>query len=322
MSKYEILGTNPLFILDNSDNKNDAEALLENVNPLFGGMKVTVIMAANSDSDYQGVISSLAPAADVFFALTPDTDDALSASKLSKSILLSGCEAITAGGLMETLGAAFDNAGERGIIVAVCPDATCNSIKRVYLERLKKWLRKRKIDDRNSLEYSAVDDKSAEIANKILSSEEFERADTIMLYRAFRNEVDLSYIVLDPRAFGKRFVYPLCVAPGEMIALLPKHSDAWKSGYQGIVEPVREYSFEINPDEIDMIVCPCAAFDTDGRRLGMGGGFYDRFLAKCPHAVKVAAAYEIQKVTAVPVKGFDYPMDIVFTEAEEYRRYF
>ena len=116
----------------------------------------------------------------------------------------------------------------------------------------------------------------------------------------------------------KRLVYPLCISKTEMIALEPLGEDSWKDGYCGIREPVREKSVEIRPEEIDLVICPCTVFDEAGGRMGMGAGFYDRYLPRCTNAHIVAVAFEAQKADCVPMEPWDRPMELVFTEKAVY----
>ena len=141
-----------------------------------------------------------------------------------------------------------------------------------------------------------------------------------MLYRAARGEVCLDGIENAPQAQGKRFAYPRCVSKTEMVALLPRDEHSWEVGYAGIEEPVPEKSEVIAPEEIELVLCPCTVFDEGCNRMGMGAGFYDRFLELCPNADITAAAFEAQKADTVPTEGWDRPMDAVFTEEAAYRR--
>jgi 5-formyltetrahydrofolate cyclo-ligase len=69
----------------------------------------------------------------------------------------------------------------------------------------------------------------------------------------------------------------------------------------------------------DVILAPMLAFDTDGWRLGYGGGFYDRTVASLrgfgQRVQLIGIAYEGQKVDKIPVGSFDIPLDAVLSPA-------
>ena len=193
-------------------------------------------------------------------------------------------------------------------------------------------LRKSRIAARNALSAEERDRLSKSIVSRILASPVFRQAKTILIYKGIRGEVRLEALeeavsagVASPseEAVGadfaeKRLVYPLCISKTEMIALEPQGEDSWKDGYCGIREPVREKSVEIRPEEIDLVICPCTVFDEAGGRMGMGAGFYDRYLPRCTNAHIVAVAFEAQKADCVPMEPWDRPMDLVFTEKAVY----
>ena len=178
---------------------------------------------------------------------------------------------------------------------------------------------------RKSLAPEARHEKSKKIVERILKSEEFAEAKIIMIYKAFGGEVELDALedaiaANNEYAASKRLVYPLCVSKTEMIALQPQGNDAWMSGSYGITEPVREKSVEIAPEDIDLIICPCTSFDEECNRIGMGGGYYDRYLAKCGKTKIVAVAFEAQKAENIPRAEWDRPMQKVFTEDAVYEK--
>lgn len=84
------------------------------------------------------------------------------------------------------------------------------------------------------------------------------------------------------------------------------------------MEPVREKSVEIPPEEIELVICLCTVFDENCGRMGMGAGFYDRYLAKCVNAHIAAVAFEVQKADSIPMEPWDKPMEMVFTETCTY----
>ena len=166
---------------------------------------------------------------------------------------------------------------------------------------------------------------------------EYRAAGTIFAYKWIRGEVRLDALERRAAEDGKRIVYPLCVSGTVMIAVLPGAGDgAWRVGPLGISEPVLSEGTAVAPEEIDLAVCPCSAFDEECRRLGMGGGYYDRWLAGCQgqragtagaggkvaaSAIRsIAVAFEVQKADSVPSDENDRPVDAVVTELGIYRR--
>ncbi|MBP0985858.1 MAG: 5-formyltetrahydrofolate cyclo-ligase [Oscillospiraceae bacterium] len=183
----------------------------------------------------------------------------------------------------------------------------------------KQAVREKGIQARRGMETGERIAASMEIARRIVASDEFRNAGTILIYRAMPDEVDLRFLTELPEAVGKSFCYPRVLTKNRMEALLPSGDKGWKKGRFGILEPDPEASLRIQPEELELVLCPCTAFDEDGRRMGMGGGYYDRYLPKCGKAVIAAVAFEEQKVPAVPNEETDMRMELVFTEAAVYR---
>ena len=184
------------------------------------------------------------------------------------------------------------------------------------LKSLKKDLRKNRIQAREALSEAERIAKSYDICKNIVNSPEYAAAETIFVYKWVRGEVRLDDLEAAAGRDGKRLVYPVCISRTEMIAVEPgKGEGAWKeSGSFGIREPDPEKGKVIIPAEIDLVICPCSSFDEEGRRLGMGGGYYDRFLPKCRNAAVVGAAFEAQRAESVPCDLLDRRMDGVITE--------
>ena len=64
---------------------------------------------------------------------------------------------------------------------------------------------------------------------------------------------------------------------------------------------------------VDAALVPLVAFDDQGSRLGMGGGFYDRFLARYPQIARIGLAHDAQRVSRLPRQRWDQPLDVVLT---------
>jgi len=64
----------------------------------------------------------------------------------------------------------------------------------------------------------------------------------------------------------------------------------------------------------DLLLCPMLAFDATGQRMGYGGGFYDRSIAKLAPVRTLGFAYAAQQVESLPREATDMPLDGVATE--------
>jgi len=86
----------------------------------------------------------------------------------------------------------------------------------------------------------------------------------------------------------------------------------------GIAEPAADTD-SVSLMTLSMVLLPLVAFDDDGGRLGMGGGYYDRFLGARPALLRprlVGLAHEIQRSsTPLPCEPWDIPLDDIVTEA-------
>ena len=88
-------------------------------------------------------------------------------------------------------------------------------------------------------------------------------------------------------------------------------------GFHGIMEPAETY--DIAPSDIGVWIVPGLAFTRDGRRIGYGGGWYDRYLAAAaPDAVALAVAYPFQILDDIPTDPNDRRVtDVVTTRSDE-----
>ncbi|MCD8146249.1 MAG: 5-formyltetrahydrofolate cyclo-ligase [Clostridiales bacterium] len=176
--------------------------------------------------------------------------------------------------------------------------------------------RKQGIQARTALTTWQREEYSRRICEKIAGLEAFQRAETVLLYAAFRAEADLSPLL--PAAEGKRLAWPVCLPEWQMAAADPRGPEGWETGAYGIRAPVLERSLVLPPEKLDLVLVPCTAFDPACRRVGMGKGYYDRYLARCVRAVKLGVAFQCQQVERAAVESHDLRLDGVVTEKEVY----
>ena len=85
-----------------------------------------------------------------------------------------------------------------------------------------------------------------------------------------------------------------------------------------VTSPTEAKEQPIPKTQFDLIVVPVLGFDRDCHRLGLGGGFYDRFLAGQAAALKIGLAYDAAFVPeGLPREAHDIPLDRIVTETPE-----
>jgi 5-formyltetrahydrofolate cyclo-ligase len=69
----------------------------------------------------------------------------------------------------------------------------------------------------------------------------------------------------------------------------------------------------------DVIIVPMLGFDASLQRIGWGGGYYDKFLAAQPQAIKIGVCYSIGEVEHIPAEPHDVPLDMIVTERHTHK---
>ncbi len=161
---------------------------------------------------------------------------------------------------------------------------------------------------------------SAEIARRALALPELARAGTVLLYGAAPEEVDVSAIETALRAKGVTIAYPRVETGGALAAHVVTGPQDCAPGAFGITEPCKTAA-ELPVETIEAVIVPGVAFDEDCNRLGFGGGYYDRLIARLTRDVPViGVAYDVQVVETVPCDAHDRPVDILVTPSRTVRR--
>ena len=158
------------------------------------------------------------------------------------------------------------------------------------------------------------------IIDTILGLPAYERSRTVLAYASFGSELRTDEFLRHALDGGKRLVLPR-VESGRLV--LYEVSDIGRDlapATWGIREPVPDLCPPASPNEVDFALVPGVAFDPKCRRLGYGGGFYDRLLGAglSDGAPTVAGAFGVQIVDEVPVDPSDIPVNAVITEAQKY----
>ncbi|MBI3332673.1 MAG: 5-formyltetrahydrofolate cyclo-ligase [Candidatus Omnitrophica bacterium] len=139
-----------------------------------------------------------------------------------------------------------------------------------------------------------------------------------MCYVAFDGEVETRAILAQALSDGKRVAVPaIARRPRRLLAveILDPERDLRRKGPFGIPHPVRARERRLDPRRLGLVIVPAVAFDRKGRRLGRGGGYFDRFLSRLPPAVsRVGLAFGFQVVRELPSEPHDEPVSSIVTE--------
>ena len=115
-------------------------------------------------------------------------------------------------------------------------------------------------------------------------------AAVVMAYRSIGSELDTAPFLDWCRSAGKRLVLPdasPAAAPPDSLA------------------------------DVDVVVVPGLAFTADGRRLGQGGGWYDRVLGgRSPACRVIGVGFAEQLVDEIPAEPHDVRVDLVVTDRD------
>ena len=160
-------------------------------------------------------------------------------------------------------------------------------------------------------------DKSQKACQNLVSTSQFQRASTVMMYLSLPHEVDTSEVVLYAWQLGKTVVVPKI--SWQQRHMIPVQISSLETGFStevaGLRNPVTGVPMPI--EEIDLVVAPALGFDRKGNRLGRGASFYDRFFAnKQLKAARCGFAFTEQLVDSVPVEERDEPVDFLVTDKE------
>lgn len=155
------------------------------------------------------------------------------------------------------------------------------------------------------------EDKSQRILEKLICLPEFKEAEVIAFYLPVNGEVDTLKMIKFAHSRGKEVCVPVVKEGGAMCLVVHEPSDELGKGKYGVPEPVGK------PEKhhVDMVVVPGVVFDRAGHRIGMGKGYYDKYL-KDKTCVNVGVCFDFQIVDKIPKDPHDIPMNLIISEKE------
>lgn len=158
----------------------------------------------------------------------------------------------------------------------------------------------------SAFERNAID---TGLIHRFMGHDLYKNCERIFLYASVGTEIDTLRLLHEAWLQGKTVALPKCFSSG--IMEFYEYNGSLKEGKYHIPEPAGENM--VFPQDNDLMIVPGLAFDRNGYRIGQGGGYYDRYLAKY-NCIRVGFCRERFLLKEVPIMWNDIPVDYVITE--------
>jgi 5-formyltetrahydrofolate cyclo-ligase len=156
----------------------------------------------------------------------------------------------------------------------------------------------------------------------VLTRAEVEMAGSIAAYVSFGTEPDTRGLLFALWKRGAYVLLPRLLPDDDLDWATYEGPDSLTPGPHGLLEPTAEARGVRAVEAADVVIVPSLAVDRTGRRLGRGGGSYDRALARVgPQILTVAMVYDSELVDALPTEPHDQRVGAVVTPAGGFRRF-
>lgn len=147
----------------------------------------------------------------------------------------------------------------------------------------------------------------------------------IALYLSNDGELDTQPLFERLWQQGKKTYLPVLhpFSKGQLLFLHYHRESVMTTNRYGIAEPKLDQRLILPASQLNLICVPLVAFDGDGNRLGMGGGYYDRTLepwfntGRGPEPIGIA--YDCQFVDAIPAEAWDIPLPMIATPTKTWQ---
>lgn len=180
------------------------------------------------------------------------------------------------------------------------------------ISELRTQLRKQIRQTRQNL--TALEQSRAEkiVTQKALNLITQHQAQNIAIYLSFDGEISTRLLIEQLWKKGKNVYLPLLhpFCKGHLLFVHYSQQTLLMPNQFGILEPPLNVQEILPTEKLDIIFTPLVAFDKQGNRLGMGGGFYDRTLQdwRSKNFIPVGLAHQCQQIEALPVESWDIPL--------------
>jgi 5-formyltetrahydrofolate cyclo-ligase len=182
----------------------------------------------------------------------------------------------------------------------------------VALRSRKTALRRQVASRRQEKDQLERDAAARSIRDAVLSLPEIQMAGTVAAYLSIGTEPGTRGLVYALWKRGTYVLLPLLQADNDLDWASYEGPDSLAPGPRGLLEPTEPRRGVAAVASADLVIVPAVAVDQAGRRLGRGGGSYDRVLARIGAAIPtVALLYDGELLDEIPAGPLDQPVRMV-----------
>lgn len=175
--------------------------------------------------------------------------------------------------------------------------------------QIKREFRKKLSQNRNRIGEEIRRQAPKSCLKHLTALKEYQDAEWIYLYLSYRSELDTISLLPDFRKDNKKIAVPRVY--GEKMEFHEITGlNQCEIGSYGIREPLKSCP---KVTRAGVMLLPGLGFDKAGRRMGYGGGYYDRYLGEHPDIIKIGLAFDEQIVSEIPTDSHDILMDYILT---------
>jgi len=158
---------------------------------------------------------------------------------------------------------------------------------------------------------------AVQAAQRMLALPAVIQAKNIALFLSFDGELDTAPLIRALWQANKAVYLPVLhpFSAGNLLFLRYSETTTLIRNRLKILEPRLDVRQVLPVAQLDVLVTPLVAFDSEGQRLGMGGGFYDRTLQHWQqyHFYPIGLAHDCQWVPELPTEAWDIPLPAIVT---------
>lgn len=185
-------------------------------------------------------------------------------------------------------------------------------------QQTKASIRQQLRQQRNTLTAEQQEQAAEQLLTNALKLDAFMSAKHIALYLPSDGEISPVPVLHKAHQLGKQCYLPVIDADDRLFFSAYQPGDPLQDNRYGIAEPSQPQPVE--REALDLILLPLVGFDSSGNRLGMGGGYYDKYLDTDKDSSRLpmlfGLAHSCQEVSKLDSDSWDVPLNGVITDSK------